>query len=612
MASAFHKLYRPFPAKAIKEYERLLPRLIEVARSDAKAELVIRNANFVDVVLGEIVEGVSVAIYKGFIVGIVNSKKDSVYVGPQTLVIDSSNMFLTPGFIDAHVHIESSMLNIENFVNVAIRHGVTTVVADPHEVANVGGAKHLYSFASRASKQLLKVLVQLPPCVPPTSPDVDSPGSTVSSEAIVKLFSTELFYSLGEFMDFPAVIRGSPEALSKISCAYERSAIIYGHIPSADPLALNAYAVTPISSCHESVSIAEVVEKLRRGMWVMLRFGTAWRDAEALLPSIAKSLRALHRVMLVTDDISAVDLVEKGYLDYAVKKLIELGLDPIETLRLITINPATYIGLDRLIGIVAPGRLADIVLLKSLEGMDVSTVIVEGNVVYHKGELINHIVEPADEEPLQSPFTIPRTVNEQDLLIRTGSGFREADVIVAEIIPNTPRTAKKVATLPILDGVVRACNSVLHVAVVDRYQGMYIGKGFASNLSIHDGAVAQTIAHDTHNVIVVGGSARDMLKAIKELERIGGGIVVVEQGKVVCIVELREAGLMSVKSVEQVYTELKCVEKFFEKQGASDPLKQVMYISLLTLPVIPEVRITPKGVVDVLSQRVVNPVVALR
>jgi len=376
---------------------------------------------------------------------------------------------------------------------------------------------------------------------------------------------------------------------------------------------LNAYAVTPISSCHESTSVREVLEKLRRGMWVMLRLGTARRDAEEALPAIAKGGRGLQRVILVSDDISAVDLVEKGYMDYAVKRLAELGLDPVDVLRLTTINPATYIGLDRLIGIVAPGRLADIVLLRSLERVEVETVLVEGNVVFHRGELLDSSNTLIGGDPLESPFRVPKIESAQELLISVGSGFKEAEVIVSEVIPNTPRTAKRVETLPVVNGLVSASSGdVLHVAVVDRYFGRYIGKGFAKNIDMHSGAIAQTVAHDTHNIVVIGKDARDMLKAFRELERLGGGIVAVERERVVCFVELREAGLMSVKSVEQVYSELKCVERFFRDHGSSEPLKQVMYISLLTLPVIPEVRITPKGVVDVHSQCILNPVVALR
>jgi adenine deaminase len=216
MVSVIRRLYRPFPAKSIEEYKRLLPRLIEVARGSAKADFVIRNTNFVDVVLGEVVEGVSVAVYKGFVVGVVDSRRGSIYIGDETLVIDSRELFLAPSFIDARVHIESSMLNIENFSRVAISHGVTTVVTDPHEVANVGGARHVHIFALRASKQLLKILVQVPSCVPPTSPSVDNPGAAIGIREIEELFSTRLFHSLGEFIDFPSVVQTSPEALKKL------------------------------------------------------------------------------------------------------------------------------------------------------------------------------------------------------------------------------------------------------------------------------------------------------------------------------------------------------------------------------------------------------------
>jgi adenine deaminase len=605
--------YRPFPIKAVEKYLELLPSLIQASRGAAKADAVVRNATLADVVTGALVEGVSIAIYKGFITALIKSSRDDIYIGSDALVIDAKGFYVAPGFIDAHVHVESSMLSPEEFSRLALRHGVTLAVVDPHEVANVGGAEYVIRFAERASRQILKMLVQVPCCVPPTDPHLDNPGAKIDSNDIERLLSTGLFHSLGEFMDFTSVVNGDREAVKKIFTALSKGLTIYGHIPTSDEMLLNPYAVASISSCHESTDVEEVLEKLRRGMWVMLRLGTAWRDAEKILPKLVVRNIDLSRTMVVSDDISVIDLVERGYMDNALKTLIELGLDPIKALKLVTINPATYLRLDNLVGIVAPGRIADIIILRSVEKAHIDTVIVEGIPVYRDGEELiefNGLRWTRTFSP--SPINIPPITGERDLVVKVPQSAREVGVIVAEVVRGTPLTRKVIEALDVVDGVPIVADDVMYVASIDRYRGRYIGKGFAKGVNMLVGAIAQTISHDTHNIVVIGRNAKDMLLAVKELAKLGGGIVAVDKGRLICSVKLDEAGLMSSKRAEDLYEEVKCLEEVFMDGNSREASMNLMYISLLGLPVIPEVRITPKGVIDVIERKIISPIAFVR
>lgn len=577
--------------------------------------MVIRNVNLVDVAGKRIVENMSIIVYSKFVVALVRSNGDYKYLKPGVRVIDGHGMYAVPGFIDAHVHIESSFLAPSEFAKLALMHGTTLVVADPHDITNVGGLNYLVEFVRNTQNTPLKVLMQIPPCIPPTRFPIDNPGTSITIEDLKYLISTGLFHSIGEFMDFKSIIDGDSDALSRIRISLEQGLIIYGHIPTSDEDDLNAYTMAGPSSCHESTTINEALEKLLRGMWVMLRLGTAWRDAEFILPKVIENNIDLNRFILVTDDISVTDLVERGYMDYVVRRVIEYGVDPIDAIRLVTINPATYLRLDNLVGIVAPGRVADVVLLRDLKNVDVSTVIVNGELIYHNKQLLfRGSIEGKRYEYLTDiPFKIPSINNWDELAIRVNKSSGRASVLALGVQYGVPVTKRVVVEVPIKDSLLMPDprNDVLSVVVIDRYHGVHIGKGFIHGLGLRAGSLAQTIGRDTHNIIALGTDFHDMFLALKELETLRGGIVTVHDGKVACKVRLELGGLMSAEDYERVYEDIKCVEDFLNEGGINEPGMALFQISLIPVVVIPEVRITPLGVIDVNNMRIIDPVLLL-
>ncbi|MGC8543107.1 MAG: adenine deaminase, partial [Vulcanisaeta sp.] len=605
-----------FPQNVLADYVNSLHELLNVVRGLKRPDLVIRDVNIVDVVSGRVVEGMTIVVYSKFIVALVRSSNDDKYSRPNVEVINGRGAYAVPGFIDAHVHIESSFLSPGEFARLALVHGTTLVVADPHDITNVGGLNYLIEFVKSAQGLPLKVLVQVPPCIPPTKLPVDNPGVVLTAEDLRHLVDTGLFHSLGEFMDFKSIVEGDDDALARIRIALERGLMIYGHIPTSDEDCLNAYTVVGPSSCHESTTMDEVLGKLLRGMWVMLRLGTAWKDAEYLLPGLIRNNVSLNRLVLVTDDISVTDLVENGYMDYAVRRVIEYGVDPIDAIRLVTVNPATYLKLDNLIGMVAPGRVADIVLLNNLRDISIKTVIVNGRLIYHNGQLIINRLSTGEggyRYLTKIPFKTPSIGNWSELAIRVGRSSGKASVLALGIQYGIPVTKRVVVEVPIRNGLLMPSpnDDISSVVVIDRYRGTYIGKGFVHGLGLRDGSIAQTIGRDTHNILVLGTDFGDMLTALRELEALRGGIVVVRGGEVRCRVRLELGGLMSVRSYEEVYEDIKCIEKFLSEGGVTKPNMTLFHISLIPVVAIPEIRITPLGVVDVNNMRIVNPVLAL-
>ena len=604
-----------FPRWAIGKFLETLPQLVEVASGLRKADLVVRNVNLVDVAGGRVVENVSIVAYSGFIAALVSASDDEVYIGPSTMVINGGGSYAAPGFINAHVHVETSFLRPSEFSKLAPMHGTTMIVTDPHNIANAGGLKHLLAFTEEAIRQPLKVLVQVPSCVPPTRSEVDNPGYTLSIKDVEELLDSGLFHSLGEFMDYASVVNRDPEALGKIKAALLRGMLIYGHLPSPDDRVLNAYSSLGASSCHESTSLDEALGKLTHGMWVMLRFGSAWRDGEVILPGLIKGGYDLDRVILVTDDVSVMDLVEHGYMDRVVKDAVELGLDPVDAVKLVTINPATYLRLDNLVGVLAPGRLADIVLLRDLRSLEVDTVVVNGNVAYHNGQLmLRDFQETGTLTSLGLTFNIPVIRGLDDLAVRVGEDYSEALVLAIGVEYGVTVTRKVKVKVPVVNGIAapNPDSDVAYVAVIDKYRAGGVGKGFVTGLGLRRGALAQSMGRDTHNILVIGADLGDMYTALRELERIRGGVVAVSNGEVKCRLRLSIGGLMSSEPFTKVYHEAKCLEDFLRYCGVLNPRMAPFHISILTLTVIPEVRVTPKGLVDVKSLTIINPILEVR
>jgi len=586
--------------------------LVKVARGLEPADIIISNINLVEVNTGNILEDVAVLIKGARIAGIVSSRAIDKYRGADTVIIDGKRGYAVPGFIDLHIHIESSMLDPLGFAKIALRHGTTTVVADPHEVVNVLGLKGFEVF-SKISKLLpLKILLEIPSCIPPTDPimKLETPPNTIAIEEMKYALNFDNVVGLGEVMDFISVLECNERIYEKIKLAMDYNLTVDGHAPLLSPEELNAYIAAGIISDHESVEIREAYEKAWRGMYLYVREGSAWRDLEALVDIIKRTSCKL--CVFVSDDVNVLDLFEKGHMDRIINKAIELGVDPIKAIQLSTINPAIRLHLEDHIGIIAPGRLGDIVLVNSVEKIEPATVIANGELIYFNGVLaktLNNIEYPS--EILNTVKIDLKLVDSIEIAPKVGEKTSSVKVNVIRVHPGSTITKHIVEELDVSSGRIQPNleKDIMYVGVLYRHSrsgGFSIG--FIENLGFKLGAIAQTIAHDTHNIIFTGWREEDIRLAIKRLHEIQGGIVVVNKGKIVAEIELRLAGLMSIEEPEIVYKKYKdIVEKLISYGVLFEHI--FMTLSLISLPVIPEIRITDKGLVDVKRGKII-PLIA--
>ncbi|MFP3227738.1 MAG: adenine deaminase [Caldisphaera sp.] len=588
--------------------------LMMSAQGIIKADSIITNANLVSVTTGEIIENASIAIYKGIITRVLNKEEDiNNYIGYRTKIIDARNNYVMPGFIESHIHIESSLLNVREFGKLEVIHGVTTVIADPHEIGNVLGYEGVKLFIEESKYALPRIYFEVPSCVPAVdiNKGLDSGGKIINNDDIREMMKSEKIIGLGEVMDFESVLQGEKEMLERIEIAKSSNKVIEGHAPLLNKEKLDSYLIAGASSDHESSIVEEALEKVRKGMYVFMREGSAWKNLNELSELITNYKIDSRRLILVADDINVVDLVENGHLDYLINRAIELGIDPIKSIQMVTINPAEHLHIDDKIGIIAPGRYADLVFSENLNKININTTIIEGEVVYKDGKIIAKNKSDNFIYPKYASNTINlNRFNEEDILIKVKDDLREVNTNIIKAIPGSSLTEKVVEELPVKKGFVSSDieRNIMHIAVVDRHHASgNIGKGFVKNLGIERGAIAQTIAHDTHNLIIAGYDVKDMITASKYVIESNGGIAYVDKGKLVSIVKLPIAGLINNSSYGEVYKELKQLEESLSAAGGS--LNSVfMTLGLISLPVIPELRITDKGLVDVMKGKIIDPI----
>ena len=583
--------------------------LVKVARGLEPADTILSNINLVEVNTGSILEDVAILIKGSRIAGIVSSRVIEKYRGRDTIVINGKNSYALPGFIDLHIHIESSMLDPIGFAKIALQHGTTTVVADPHEIVNVLGLKGLEVFSKVSRLLPLKILLEIPSCIPPTDPamKLETPPSNFTIEEVKYALSFNNIIGLGEVMDFISVLEGSSRVYERIKLAVDYNLVVDGHAPLFSPEELNAYIAAGITSDHESVEIREAYEKAWRGMYLYIREGSAWRDLEALVDIIKRTSCKL--CVFVSDDVNILDLFERGHMDRVINRAIELGVDPIKAIQLSTINPAIRLHLEDHIGIIAPGRLGDIVLVDRLEKIEPTTILANGELIYFNGipvKTINSVEYPS--ETLNTVKINPKLVDSIDITPRVSEDISSVKVNVIRVQPGSTITKHVVEELNVSSRRIQPSprRDIMYVGVLYRYSesGGY-SVGFIENLGFKLGAVAQTIAHDTHNIVFAGWREDDIRLAIKRLHEIQGGIVVVDRGKVVAEIELRLAGLMSIEEPEIVYKKYKDMIKKLNNYGVV--FKHLfMTLSLISLPVIPEIRITDRGLIDVKRGKIIS------
>jgi len=565
--------------------------IIAAAIGDKKADLLIKNAKIVNTLSGEIHEG-SVAVSNGNIIGFGEYEADEI--------IDLRGAYLMPGFIDGHVHIESSMVSVAEFARAVMPCGTTSVVADPHEIANVMGLKGIKYMLDSGESATIGLYVMLPSCVPSTP--LETSGYTLEAEDMKELIDDPRVLGLGEMMSYPAVIFRDEGTMKKIAMAYDTKSgrkAIDGHAPNLEGKNLNAYVAAGIKSDHECTNVKEAIDKIRAGMYVMIREGTAAKNLQNLLPAV--NAGNARRFIFCTDDRHLEDIAAEGHIDNSVRMAIKHGLDPVMAVRMATLNAAEYFGIRNL-GAIAPGYQADMIVSDDLNNLNIRMVFKKGKIVAENKKIKEGAVK-------DYAGMLPLSMNVKPF--DEGSFALKADGAKAkaiQVIPHEILTKTAIVDVKSENGYVQADidNDVLKIAVLERHHATgNIAKGLVKGFGLKCGAIASSVAHDSHDIIVVGTNDRDMYAAVAKITEMGGGITAALDGKVIEALALPIAGLMSKESGSYVREKVKDLYASAAKLGSSMP-DPYMAMAFLSLPPLPEIRITDHGIIDAVKFQVTD------
>lgn len=573
--------------------------LIDVATGRRPADTVVRNGRWVNVHSGEVIAGTDVAIVGGRFAAM---GPDLGYaIGPQTQVIEADGRYLVPGLCDAHMHVESGMVTVTEFCRAVIPHGTTSMFIDPHEIANVLGIRGVRLMHDEAAAMPVSVYVQAPSCVP-SAPGLETPGATISPEDVAEMLSWPNIIGLGEMMNFPGVAANDPKMLAEIAATQRAGKTVGGHYASPDlGRPFYGYVAGGPADDHEGTRVEDAVARVRLGMRAMLRLGSAWFDVAPQVKAITELGLDSRNFVLCTDDSHSGTLVNDGHMNRVVRHAIACGLKPITAIQMATLNTATHFGLERELGSITPGRRADLIITSDLVALPIELVMAQGKVMAEHGVLT------APLEPWAYPAFAKDTVHLKPLTassfaIKAPEGKNAVTARVIGVIENQAPTRALERTVPVEDGLVvpDRADDVAQIALVERHLGTgavvnALVEGFGYDV---DCAVASTVAHDSHQMIVVGTNRDDMAVAANRLGEVGGGAIVVSKGEVLALVELPIAGLMSDERAEVV---AKKADKLVEAMRACGCTlnNAFMQHSLLALVVIPELRISDKGLIDV-------------
>lgn len=584
----------------LKSWADLGPTLVAVAMGRKPADTVIRNGRWVNVHSGEIIANTDVAIIAGRFAYVGDDA--SHCIGPNTKLIEADGRYLVPGLCDGHMHVESGLVTVTEFARAVIPHGTTSMFIDPHEIANVLGLPGVKLMHDEAISLPINVMVQMPSCVP-SAPGLEHAGATLGVADVVEAMTWPNIIGLGEMMNFPAVVAGDATMLGEIAATQRAGKTVGGHYASPDlGRPFHAYVAAGPADDHEGTKAEDAIARVRQGMKAMLRLGSAWYDVAAQVKAITEQGLDSRNFILCTDDCHSGTLVNEGHMNRVLRHAIAQGLKPITAIQMATLNTAEHFGMAKEIGSITPGRRADLVITSDLTSLPIELVMARGLVLAERGKLTADIPPYAYPESARNSVNMKREMNASDFDITSPKGANEVTARVIGVIENQAPTKALERNLKVVDGLVEMDrkNDVCQIAVVERHQatGQVVNafvSGFGYNVNC---AVASTVAHDAHHMIVIGTDKSNMAIAANTLKESKGGIVVVRQGNVIALVELTIAGLMSEERAEIVAAKAQAMVAAMAECGCTLN-NAYMQHSLMGLVVIPELRISDQGLIDV-------------
>jgi len=576
--------------------------LADVAMGRSPADLVIKGATLVNVYSREYCPNTTIVVKNTRIAAVENCEP---LIGPKSAIIEADQSYALPGLIDGHIHIESTMLDPVEFARVVVPRGTTAVMIDPHEIANVLGIEGVRLMIARTEKIPLKVYVEVPSCVPSTK-RLETAGARIGPEEVKKMLKWPRIIGLGEVMNYPGVLAGERDLHLMIEETKRVRKTVEGHAPGLVGKELNGYLSAGISGDHESTTEQELVEEIRLGCVVEIREGSTSHNLSTLVHALKSRGLSSRRTILVTDDRHASDLVGLGHMDYNVRRAIKEGMDPIDAVRMASLNAAEHFGVDDEIGGIAPGKRADIILTRDLSDMRVETVIADGRVVAKDGVLVTKTTSPRFASKSLRTVRLKRKLRPSDFAVRSDMESGTTRVVVMETSGEilTRKTCQSVVVnnFHVQNDIER---DILKIAVIERHKRTgNIGLGFVKGFGLKGGAISSSVAHDSHNICVVGADDSDMALAANEIARIQGGLTAIKDGLTLAELPLPFAGLMSTRPIEEVNEAEKRLSEAAMTLGCtlSSPF---MVMSFLSLAVIPEIRLTDKGIVDVSASKLI-------
>lgn len=584
--------------KTFPSWPDVAPQLIETAAGRAAADTVIRGGTWVNVHTREVLEGHDIAITAGRIAYV--GPDASYCTGPDTQIIEANGRYMIPGLCDAHMHIESGMLTPAEFARAVIPHGTTSMFTDPHEIANVLGLEGVRLMHDEALLQPVNIFTQMPSCAP-SAPGLETTGYEISAEDVAEAMNWPGIIGLGEMMNFPGVAAGDPKMLAEIAATQAAGKTVGGHYASPDlGPDFAAYVAGGPADDHEGTCEADAIARMRQGMRAMVRLGSAWYDVEAQITAITEKGLDPRNFILCTDDCHSGTLVNDGHMNRVVRHAIACGCDPVVALQMATINTATHFGLEREIGSITPGRRADVILTSDLRELPIEVVIARGRIVAESGSIkvdCPHLDWPASA---RGTVHLGHALTAKDFELSAPEGANAVTANVIGVVENQAPTKALKAELPVIDGLVEGTDEVCQIALVERHRAtggvtnaFVQGFGYEGKM-----AMASTVAHDSHHMIVVGTDREQMALAANRLAEVGGGITLFRDGQEQALVELPIAGLMSDSPATEVAAKAQALVEAMQASGCKLN-NAYMQHSLLALVVIPELRISDLGLVDV-------------